>query len=280
MSTTKLESSWDLRKKILDGVNTLGGYVAATLGPKGQNVLIHLKDRNPFVTKDGVTVAQNISFDDPFVNAGAEVVKQASAQTNAEAGDGTTTSTVLAMELLNGAHKHISSGVSPIEMKRGLDRCLESALQIIEDISKPISSEADVRHIAEISANNDPVIGNLVATAVERVGKNGTVTIEEARSLDTTLELVEGFKIDSGYVATAFITDDRRSIVRYENPMFLVTDSKIEFVQDILPALEVAAREARPFVIVADDVDGQALAALIVNTVRGSMRVAAVKAPR
>jgi len=280
LSTTKLESSWDLRKKILDGVNTLGGYVAATLGPKGQNVLIHLKDRNPFVTKDGVTVAQNISFDDPFVNAGAEVVKQASAQTNAEAGDGTTTSTVLAMELLNGAHKHISSGVSPIEMKRGLDRCLESALQIIEDISKPISSEADVRHIAEISANNDPVIGNLVATAVERVGKNGTVTIEEARSLDTTLELVEGFKIDSGYVATAFITDDRRSIVRYENPMFLVTDSKIEFVQDILPALEVAAREARPFVIVADDVDGQALAALIVNTVRGSMRVAAVKAPR
>ena len=278
--TTQLSHGTELRNKVLDGVNTLADYVATTLGPKGQNVLIHQKGRRPFVTKDGVTVAQNVNFEDPHMNAGAEVVKQVSAMTNSEAGDGTTTSTVLAREILNQANKHIASGTSPIEIKRGLEQCLEQATKIIEEMSQPISSADDVRHIATISANNDEIIGNLVATAVDKVGKNGTVTIEEARSLDTSLDLVEGFRFDSGYAATAFVTDDRRAVCRYESPMFLITDSKISQVNQVLPSLEIAAREGRPFVIVADEVEGQALAALIMNTMRGSMKVAAVKAPR
>ena len=278
--TTQLSHGTELRNKVLDGVNTLADYVATTLGPKGQNVLIHQKDRRPFVTKDGVTVAQNVSFEDPHMNAGAEVVKQVSAMTNAEAGDGTTTSTVLAREILVQANKHIASGTSPIEIKRGLEQCLTEAVQVIEEIAQPISSAEDVKHIATISANNDETIGTLVATAVDKVGKNGSITIEEARSLETSLDLVEGFRFDSGFAATAFITDDRRGVCRYENPMFLITDTKVDQVNQILPALEIAARESRPFVIVAEEVEGQALAALIMNTMRGSMKVAAVKAPR
>ena len=278
--TTQLSHGTELRNKVLDGVNTLADYVATTLGPKGQNVLIHQKDRRPFVTKDGVTVAQNVNFEDPHMNAGAEVVKQVSAMTNAEAGDGTTTSTVLAREILVQANKHIASGTSPIEIKRGLEQCLNEAVQVVEEIAQPISSAEDVKHIATISANNDETIGTLVATAVDKVGKNGTVTIEEARSLETSLDLVEGFRFDSGFAATAFITDDRRSVCRHENPMFFITDTKIDQVNQILPALEIAARESRPFIIVAEEVEGQALAALIMNTMRGSMKVAAVKAPR
>ena len=278
--TTQLSHGPELRNKVLEGVNILADYVATTLGPKGQNVLIHQKDRRPFVTKDGVTVAQNVNFEDPHVNAGAEVVKQVSAMTNAEAGDGTTTSTVLARSILVQANKHISSGTSPIEIKRGLELCLEQALEEIGEISEPISSAEDVKHIATISANNDSVIGNLVATAVDKVGKNGSVTIEEARSLETSLDLVEGFRFDSGYAATAFVTDERRGQCRYDSPMFLITDTKVEQVNQILPALEIAARENRPFVIVAEDIEGQALAALIMNTMRGSMKVAAIKAPK
>ena len=224
--TTQLSHGTELRNKVLEGVNTLADYVATTLGPKGQNVLIHKKDSRPFVTKDGVTVAQNINFEDPHMNSGAEVVKQVSAMTNVEAGDGTTTSTVLARELLVQSNRHISSGVSPIEIKRGLEMCLQQALDKIVDIAEPISSADDVRNIATISANNDATIGNLVATAVDKVGKNGTVTIEEARSLETSLDLVEGFRFDSGYTATAFVTDERRATCRYENPMFLITDYK------------------------------------------------------
>lgn len=278
--TTQLSHGTELRNKVLEGVNTLADYVSATLGPKGQNVLIHQEGRRPFVTKDGVTVAQNMSFDDPHVNAGAEVVKQVSAMTNTEAGDGTTTSTVVAREILNQANKFISSGTSPIEIKRGLDLCLEHAVEVIRELSNPIASKEDVKHVATISANNDEVIGNLIATAVDRVGKNGSITIEEARSLDTTLDLVEGFKFDSGFTAAAFVTDKRRNLARHENPMFLVTDFKIDQVNQILPALEIAARENRPFIIVADEIEGQALAALIMNAMRGTMKVAAVKAPR
>ena len=180
--TTQLSHGPELRNKVLEGVNTLADYVAATLGPKGQNVLIQQKDKRPFVTKDGVTVAQHVNFEDPHVNAGAQVVKQVSAMTNAEAGDGTTTSTVLAREILNQANKYIASGTSPIEIKRGLEQCLNEAVQVIEEISEPISSADDVKHIATISANNDESIGTLVATAVDKVGKNGTVTIEDRHS--------------------------------------------------------------------------------------------------
>ncbi len=278
--TTQLSHGTELRNKVLEGVNTLADYVATTLGPKGQNVLIHRKNSTPFITKDGVTVAQNMSFEDPHVNAGAQIVKQVSAMTNTEAGDGTTTSTVLAREMLVQANKHIESGVPPIELKRGLQACLAQALEYISDNARPITSAEDVKHIATISANNDSVIGDLVATAVDKVGKNGSVTIEEARSLETTLDLVEGFRFDGGLVATAFVTDERRNVCKYENPIFMITDEKIDQVNQILPALEIASREGRPFIIVAEEVEGQALAALIMNTVRGSMKVAAIKPPR
>lgn len=277
--TTKLEHGQTLRNKVLEGVNTLADYVATTLGPKGQNVLIHQKDKRPFITKDGVTVAQNMSFEDPHINAGAEVVKQVSAMTNAEAGDGTTTSTILAREILRQANKHIEAGVSPIEIKRGLDRCCEVICDGISGLAKPISSAEDIRHIATISANNDTTIGDLVATAVDKVGKNGSISIEDAKSHETTLELVEGFKFGSGYAARAFVTDERLGLTKYDNPMFLITDSKIDQVNDILPSLEIAAREGRPFIIISDEIEGQALAALIMNTIRGSMKVAAIKAP-
>ena len=277
---THLQAGSELRSKVLEGVNILTDYVAATLGPKGQNVIIRQKDRRPFVTKDGVTVAQNVFLEDPHANAGAEIVKQVSAMTNAEAGDGTTTSTILAREILSQANRHISTGTSPVEIKRGLEKCLDQTTALIEELSRPISSSEDVKHIASISANNDNVIGDLISTAVDKVGKNGTITITEARSMETTLDLVEGFRFSSGYAATAFVTDERRNACFFESPIFLITDSRIEQVNQILPALEIAARESRPLVIVAEEVEGQALAALIMNTVRGSMKVVAVKAPR
>ena len=263
--TTQLSHGTELRNKVLEGVNTLADYVATTLGPKGQNVLIHKKDSRPFVTKDGVTVAQNISFEDPHVNAGAQVVKQVSSMTNIEAGDGTTTSTILARQILVKANKYISSGTAPIEIKKGLEKCLGSSLGLLEDISSPISSHEDVQNIATISANNDSVIGDLVATAVSKVGKDGSITIEPARSSETTLDLVEGFRFDSGYAATAFITDERRATCHYDNPMFLVTDEKIDQINQVLPALEIAAREGRPFIIVAEELEGQALALSLIH---------------
>ena len=280
MSSKQLESGLELRNKVISGVNKLADYVSATLGPKGQNVLIQKKDSNPFVTKDGVTVASFVDLEDPFENAAAQIVKQVSAKTNSEAGDGTTTSTVIARAVIENSSRLIASGVSPIDIKRGLEKCLGACLDAISEQSKPIKSIEDIEHVAMISANNDPGIGKLVSTAVDKIGKNGSITIEEARSVDTTLDLVEGFRFDAGYAASAFITDERRRVARYDDPIFLVTDYKLERVEQILPALEIAARESRPFIIVADEIEGQALAALIMNSIRGSMKVAAVKAPR
>lgn len=277
--TTKMSYGSELRSKILEGVNTLADYVATTLGPKGQNVLIQQKGKRPFVTKDGVTVAAHVEFEDPHINAGALVVKQVSAMTNTEAGDGTTTSTVVSRAILNESAKYIQSGISPIELKRGLEKCCEVACDGISNLSRPISSAEDIMHIATISANNDRNIGELISTAVDKVGKNGSISIENGKSHDTTLELVEGFKFQSGFAARAFINDERRGICKYDDPMFLITDSRIENVKDILPSLEIAARENRPFIIISDEIEGQALAALIMNTVRGSMKVAAIKAP-
>ena len=278
--TKTLNEGAKLRRKISRGVNILADYVSVTLGPKGQNVLLQGKDNQPIVTKDGVTVAGFVSLSDPVENAGATVVKQASAKTNSDAGDGTTTSTVLTRAIFNTALKYVDSGTSPIEIKRSLDTALTQVVEGLKEVAQPISSEEDVAHIAKISANNDDDIGNLIATAVDRVGKNGSITVEEARSLDTSLDLVEGFRFDSGYAAGAFITDERKKVVRYDSPMFLITDEKLETVDQILPALEIVARENKPLIIVADDIEGQALAALIMNTVRGSMKVAAVKGPR
>ena len=279
--TKHYDNGASLGDKILRGVNQLADNVASTLGPRGRNVILQEPGGNPVITKDGVTVAQFINFEDPFENAAAAVIKQAAAQTNSMAGDGTTTATVLAREVLKEAQRYIASGASPVELKRGMDAAVEAIVSTLKDMAVEISDVEEISNIASISANNDRVIGELIATAVDKAGKNGAITIEEARSLETSLDLVEGFRFDAGYAATAFINDERRGIVKYsESPLLLVTDYKIDSVDQILPILEVVAREARPFVIVAEDIEGQALAALIMNAMRGTMKIAAVKAPR
>lgn len=278
--TKKYDAGSSLQAKVLAGVDKLADNVASTLGPRGRNVIIQKKGKRPIITKDGVQVAEFIDFDDPFENAAAQIIKQASRQTNSVAGDGTTTATVLARAILREAYRHIIAGASPIEVKRGIDDGIEILIHNLKELARPIHSEEDIAHIASISANNDETIGKLVAKAIDVVGKDGSISIEEARSIETTLDLMEGFRFDSGYIANAFITDERKGSVVYENPFILVTDSKIDKVEEILPVLEMVAREQRPLVIVASDVADQALAALIMNAMRGTLKVAAIKAPR
>ena len=274
------DSNNSLQQKIFEGIDVLADNVASTMGPRGRNVILHQKGKNPFITKDGVTVAKFVELEDAFQNAGAQILKQAAEQTNNAAGDGTTTATVLARAILKHAQKYIIAGSSPVEVKRGIDKAVEDVVAYLRDNSKPITSEQDIAHIATIAANNDTIIGEMVATAVDRVGKDGSITIEEARSVESTLTVVEGFRFDSGYLSPQFVTDERRQLVKYDDLLILVTDSKIEMVDEILPVLEVVAREGRPFLIVAEDIEGQALAALIMNAMRGTMRIVAVKAPR
>ena len=272
-------SDLDLQQKILNGVNKLADNVAVTLGPKGRNVILSRKDGNPVITKDGVTVANFVDLDDPVENAGARILKQAASETNSQAGDGTTTSTVLAREIIRNSQKYLIAGSSPIELKRGMDKALDEIVKKIRDMSRPVDSIEDIESIATISANNDEKIGKLIASAVDKVGHEGSILIEEAKSMDTSLDLVEGFRFNAGYFAQAFVTNERKNSIEYDETLIFVTDYKIDTVKNILPVLELASRESKPLLIVAEQVEGQALAALIMNTVRGTMRVAAVKAP-
>ena len=274
------ESGQTLQQKIAKGIDVLADNVAATMGPRGRNVILHQEGSNPIITKDGVTVAKFVDLEDPFENVGVQILKQVADQTNTDAGDGTTTSTVLARAIYNNAQKYIASGVCPVEIKRGMDKAVAQVVSILKEDSKPVKSKEDIKHVATISANGDKVIGDLIATAIDQAGKDGAITVEEARSLETSLDIVEGFRFDSGYISPQFINNERRHAVEYENPYILVTDAKLETVEDMLPVLELVSREGKPFVIVAENIEGQALAALIMNAVRGTMRVAAVKAPR
>ena len=280
MTQRKYCSGDILHEKILKGIDVLADNVASTLGPRGRNVILQQVEKQPFITKDGITIARFVNLPDHFENAGVEIVKQAAAKTNEEAGDGTTTSTVLARRLIKESQKYLRSGVSPIELKRGMDLALEKTIDYLQENSTAISSKDDITHVATISANGDKIIGNLVATAIDKAGKDGAVTIEEARSVATTLDLIEGFIFESGYVSPSFITDDRRNLIKYEDCLIFVTDHKLENVEEMLPLLEVVARENKPFIIIADEIEGQLLAALIMNSLRGSMKVAAVKAPK
>ena len=268
-----------LQQKIIKGANVLADNVASTLGPKGRNVLLKEKDKQPFITKDGVTVAHFVALEDPFENAGAQILRQAAIETNNEAGDGTTTSTVLARAILRESQRFIASGVSPIELQRGIDLAVKEVVDNLKQSSTPVSKVVDIEHVATISANNDANIGKLIATAVDKVGQDGSITIEESRSLETMLDITEGFRLNSGYCAGAFITDERRSVMHHDEPLFLITDHKISTVESILPALEMIARENRPLIVVAEDIEGQALAAMIMNAIRGTLKVAAIKAP-
>ena len=270
----------ELSAKILNGINKLADNVATTLGPKGRNVILfHRKQGVPVITKDGVTVAKFVEFEDHFENVGAQIVKQAAEQSASKAGDGTTTATVLTRAILRQSQKYLSAGVSPIEIKRGMDKAATTIVERLKEMATPIRSEEDIRHVATISANNDKAIGTLISTAVDQAGKDGSVLVEEARSINTSLDLIEGFRFDSGYLSSTFINNDRNGTVEYNNPLIMVTDEKIETIEQILPTLELASRDNSPLVIVAD-MEGQALAAVIANAVRGTMKVVAVKPPR
>ena len=273
------DSNESLQKKILNGVNILANNVGSTLGPKGRNVLLQEKGKEPFITKDGVTVAHFVALEDPFENAAAQIIKQAAVETNNVAGDGTTTATVLARSIIQEAQKHIASGASPVEIQRGINRCVKIIVENLDDMAKPVTSLEDITHIATISANNDPSIGRLISMAVDRVGQDGSITIEESRTVDTSIDIEEGFKFNAGYCAGAFITDERRSMMFHEEPLILVTDYKVDAVESILPILEMVARESRPLIIVAEDLEGQALAAMIMNAMRGTLKLAGIKSP-
>ncbi len=279
MPKCKFESRFELNAKVLRGVNLLADNVAATLGPKGRNVILHQKDKDPFITKDGVTVSAFVHADDVFENSAVQILKQATSQTNTMAGDGTTTATVLAREILVKAQKYITAGAAPTELKRGIDAAVESLVANLKTSAIHIETLDDVENIATISANNDRTIGRLIATAVDKAGKDGSITIEESRTSETSLDIIEGFRMEAGYAAAAFVTDDRRGAVHHNSPLLLITDKKIDNVDQILPALEIVSRDGRPLIIVAEDIEGQALAALVMNTVRGTMKIAAVKAP-
>jgi len=277
--TKHFSSGIELSNAILEGVNILADNVASTLGPRGRNVILQREGYMPIVTKDGVTVAKFIDLEDPIQNAGAQLVKQASSQTNLDAGDGTTTATVLTRAILNKAQRYITAGHAPIEIKRGIDKAVVAITTQLEADSTPIRSLEDIEHVAIISANGDKKVGKLVAKAIDCAGKDGAVNVQEARGFETSLDLVEGFRMSAGFAASAFITDERRRAVTYENPLLLITDEKIDTVQELMPILELGAREARPLIIVASEVEGQALAALIMNCMRGTLKIAAIKAP-
>ena len=274
------DNGQSLNAKIVSGVNKLADAVGSTLGPKGRNVVIQNKGKNPVITKDGVTVASAVVLEDPFENIGAQVIKQASSVTATEAGDGTTTATILANAIVNQAQRYIIAGASPTDLKRGMEKATEKLVEKIKENSKPITSLSDVENIATISANGDTKISKLIATAVDKVGKDGAVTIEEGKSLDTILDIVEGFQFDSGFVSREFINDERRGAVKYDNALILVTDHNLSSINEMMPILEIVARENKPFVIIADPIEGELLAALILNNTRGTMRIAAIKPPR
>ena len=272
-------SDEQLQEKLSSGVNKLADCVAVTLGPRGRNVMLRAGGR-PVITKDGVTVAKFFETDDPFEDAAAAVLKEVAENTNSSAGDGTTTSTVLARSIFNEAQKYVRAGHDPVELKRGIDKALVQVLEKLSEISKPVQTFDEIKDVATISANNDSGIGQLIATATDQAGDEGAVTVRAGKADETKLNLVEGFRFDSGYAAQAFVTNERKNVVEYRDPLLLITDERIDQVAQILPILEQVAREDRPLIIVADSVEGQALAALIMNTVRGSMKVAACKAPR
>jgi chaperonin GroEL len=270
----------DSRQKILVGVNKLANAVKATLGPKGRNVMIERSYGSPIVTKDGVTVAKEIDLEDKFENLGAQLVKEVSSKTADIAGDGTTTATVLAQAIYREGIKLVTAGMNPMSIKRGLDKAVISVVDDLKALSRPVGGRKEIAQTASISANSDKEIGDIIADAMEEVGKNGVITVEEAKGLKTELELVKGMQFDRGYLSPYFATDNEKMLVEYDNPFILITDKKISNMQELLPVLEANMQtEKRPLLIIAEDIDGEALATLVLNKIRGVLNVVAVKAP-
>src|SRR5213596_4022037 len=266
------------RQAILRGVNLLADAVKVTLGPKGRNVVIEKKFGAPTVTKDGVTVAKEIELSDPLENMGAQMVKEVASKTSDNAGDGTTTATVLAQAIYREGIKNVTAGANPMDVKKGIELAVKAAVDAIDKMSKPVEGK-DIAHIGSISANNDEEIGGIIAKAMDNVGKDGVITVEEARGLDTVLEVVEGMQFDRGYLSPYFVTDPERMEVVLENAKILIHEKKISVMKDMLPLLEQVARAGRPFLIIAEEVEGEALATLVVNKLRGTLACCAVKAP-
>ena len=268
----------DSRQAILRGVNALADAVKVTLGPKGRNVVIDKKFGSPTITKDGVTVAKEIDLKNPLENMGAQMVREVASKTSDTAGDGTTTATVLAQAIYREGLKMVTAGANPMELKRGIEKAVEAIVGELKKLSKPVSGNM-IAQVGTISANSDDTIGKIIAEAMEKVGKDGVITVEEARSMETSLDVVEGMQFDRGYLSPYFVTDPERMECVLENPVILIHEKKISSMKDLLPLLEQVARGGRPLVIIAEDVDGEALATLVVNKLRGTLQVAAVKAP-
>src|SRR5471032_1621439 len=268
----------DSRAAILRGVNQLADAVKVTLGPKGRNVVIDKKFGSPTITKDGVTVAKEIELKDPLENMGAQMFREVASKTSDVAGDGTTTATVLAQAIYREGAKNVTAGANPMVLKRGIDKAVEAILASLKKLSKSVSGQM-IGQVGTISANSDETIGKIIAEAMEKVGKDGVITVEEARSMETSLDVVEGMQFDRGYLSPYFVTDPDRMECVLENPVILIHEKKISSMKDLLPLLEQVARGGRPLIIIAEDVDGEALATLVVNKLRGTLQVAAVKAP-
>src|SRR6056297_2933348 len=275
-----LEYSDDARRSIYEGVVKLADAVKVTLGPKGRNVVIDKKFGAPTVTKDGVTVAKEIELEDPVENMGAQMVREVASKTSDVAGDGTTTATVLAQAIVREGLKNVTAGANPMDIKRGIEKAVEV---IVADISKQAKKVGDssekIKQVASISANNDETIGDLIAQAFGKVGKEGVITVEEAKGTDTYVDVVEGMQFDRGYLSPYFVTDSEKMVCELESPYILLFDKKISSMKDLLPVLEPVAQSGKPLLIIAEDVDGEALATLVVNKLRGSLKIAAVKAP-
>jgi chaperonin GroEL len=279
MAAKELHFNVDARAALKRGVDQLAEAVKVTLGPKGRNVVIDKKFGAPTVTKDGVTVAKEIELSDPLENMGAQMVKEVATKTSDNAGDGTTTATVLAQAIFREGLKNVTAGANPMALKRGIDRAVAAVVEELKKISVPTGGKKEIAQVGSISANNDPEIGNLIAEAMEKVGKDGVITVEEAKGLDTTLETVDGMQFDRGYVSPYFVTDPEKMEAALEDAFILIHDKKISSMKDLLPVLEKVAQQGRPLLIIAEDIEGEALATLVVNKLRGTLRVCAVKAP-
>jgi chaperonin GroEL len=279
MAAKELLFSTDARAKLKKGIDQLAEAVRITLGPKGRNVVIDKRFGSPTVTKDGVTVAKEIELSDPIENMGAQMVKEVATKTSDLAGDGTTTATVLAQAIFREGLKNVTAGANPMELKRGIDRAVEAVVEQLRSISVPSAGKKEIAQVGTISANNDKEIGNLIAEAMEKVGKDGVITVEEAKGLETTLETVDGTQFDRGYLSPYFVTDPEKMEAVLEDPFILIHDKKISAMKELLPILEKVAQSGKPMLIIAEDVEGEALATLVVNKLRGTLKVVAVKAP-
>ena len=279
MSAKQVKFHDTARARIVKGVNVLADAVKVTLGPKGRNVLLDRSFGAPVITKDGVSVAKEIELKDRLENMGAQVVKQVASKTADVAGDGTTTATVLAQSIVQEGMKYVVSGMNPMDLKRGIDKAVAAAIEELRKISRPITTSKEIAQVGAISANSDEAIGNIIAQAMDKVGKEGVITVEDGKSLDNELDVVEGMQFDRGYLSPYFINDPDKQLCQLDDPLVLLYDKKISSIRELLPVLEMTAKAGKPLFIVAEEIDGEALATLVVNSVRGVLKVAAVKAP-